>query len=70
MVRVTLHLDMNHDPVLAAVVTADLKEFVDAMFADLGIPDDFLQFLIQWYGIVGPIDAGMDGVPQDRDFTD
>jgi len=41
-------------------VTTDLKEFVDAMFADLGVPDDFLQFLIERDRIVGPIDAGMD----------
>ena len=52
---------MDQDPVLGAVVTADLEQFVDAMFAGLGVANDFLQFLIEWDGIVGPIDAGMDG---------
>jgi prepilin-type processing-associated H-X9-DG protein len=60
-VRLTLDFDMDQDPVLGAVVTADLEQFVDAMFAGLGVANDFLQFLIEWDRIVGPIDAGMDG---------
>jgi hypothetical protein len=60
-VRLTLDLHMDQDPVFGGVVTTNLRQFVDAMFAELGIPDDFLQFLIEWDGIVGPVDAGMDG---------
>jgi hypothetical protein len=59
-VRLTLDFDMDQDPVLGAVMTADLEQFVDAVFADLGIPYHFVQFLIQGDGIVGPVDAGMD----------
>jgi hypothetical protein len=58
---VTRTPEPHQDPILGAVVTVNPKEFVDAMFAHLGVPDDFLQFLIQRAEATCPIDAGMDG---------
>src|SRR5262249_2639273 len=55
-----LHFNMNQQPRFLAVLAPDLEQLVSQPLADLGFPDDLLQFLIEAFVATAPVDAGVD----------
>ncbi len=54
----TLHLDVDQQPAVAAVVEPDLH--VGHLFADAGPVNDLLEFLVQRLVAARPVDVGVD----------